>query len=512
MKKLRDIVVNLTLVPYQVFTLLCAAFILGISIAPYLSFDWSSSAPVFLIIVCLLLLSALINLLMRTKFYVVLSWGLLIFITGLICYSFNSATFCEMTPLEENILVKGIIVSNPVKDFQRQQVILETEYGNCKDMRILVNLPHFPDYRYGQAISLQGKLQKPGMIDDFDYQKYLRPKRVGYLLLNPQQISPMGDSGPVKYRIISILYSVKNRFERSVVQVLPEPEASLGVGIITGAKANIDEGLQNDLNAAGLTHIIALSGFNITIIISALALLLSGRFNRKYVFIAGALLTITFIVMTGASASVVRAGIFSLLILYSRTIGRKAHQTNLLLLTAAVMLAFNPFLLKDDLGFQLSFLAFAGLIYIANPLTHFFNRSRLKSLHDYIKLPLIETLSAQIAVFPLIAFAFGRISLISPLSNIMVLWLIPFAMLLVFLCGISGMIFIPLGKLVGLLSWPALAYIIEVARLSSRLPLASINTPKYNFAFVSSLYLVVIIVLLLALKSMRTLEERKADA
>jgi len=201
--------------------------------------------------------------------------------------------------------------------------------------------------------------------------------------------------------------------------------------------------------------------------------------------------------MTGASASVVRAGIFSLLLLYGKTLGRKAYQTNLLLLAAAIMLLFNSFLLADDLGFQLSFLAFAGIIYLSPLVGYIFAARRLSILPDWLKKALVETLSAQILVFPLIIFAFGRVSLISPLTNVAVLWILPLAMLLAFFVGISGLLSLYLGKIIGFAAWPVLAYIITVANLGAKIPLAALNTSKYQINIVLLLYLFITVTIVL---------------
>ena len=138
------------------------------------------------------------------------------------------------------------------------------------------------------------------------------------------------------------------------------------------------------------------------------------------------------------------------------------------------MVIANPYILRYDSGFQLSFLAFAGLIYISPQIKKIFEKRNLKKLPDGIKMPLVETLGAQLAVFPLIWYQFGRLSLIAPLSNILVLPLIPLSMLLIFITGVGAMLNFQLGLICSFILWPVLEYIIKIVELLAKVPWASI--------------------------------------
>lgn len=504
---MRDIglkIIALKLWPYQVFLVMALSFVAGVSIGGFWAPAWQVAWLVYIFATVALLLAGFINYILDNRIIVIISWSCLFLILGLADYSYHQAKFCILK--EGEISTSGTIVANPIHEYDKQQVIIELSQNNCVS-RALINLPRFPVYDYGDRIKLTGQLKKPGMIEDFDYSRYLHPKFISYLIINPKEILLEGKEYGTKIAILGTLYKVKNAVEASIFRSIREPEASLAAGILTGYRASLSDDFKNDLNSAGLTHLIALSGFNITIIIGAITFALIGWTSRRNVFIVGIILSLSFIVMTGASASVVRAGIFSILILYGATIGRKAYQTNILLLTATAMLAFNPFLLRDDMGFQLSFLAFAGLIYLARPVSFWLDRSVLARLPQGIKGPLIETLSAQIAVFPLIAFAFGRISLISPISNILVLSLVPVTMALIFIVAISGLVFYPLGLLTGLAAWPFLAYIVLVTKWAARLPFAAANIPKYDMALIAGCYTCIVLTYYLSIRKMKRLRK-----
>jgi len=293
----------------------------------------------------------------------------------------------------------------------------------------------------------------------------------------PKNITFLNCDTSISVRFIGGLYDFSAHFENGLNRVLTEPHASLAAGILLGVKRNIPDSLMTSLNITGLTHVIALSGYNITIIIIIFTKLFLTRLGRRRVFVTGSALILFFVLMTGASPSVTRAAILSLLILFGDLIGRRADKTNLMLLAAVLMVLINPFVLRFDVGFQLSFLAFAGLIYLSPLFKIMFEKKRLKKLPDGIKLPLIETLSAQLAVFPLIWWQFGRVSLIAPLANILVLPLIPLSMALIFFAGSLTLVNVPLGQITGFITWPVLEYIIEIVELLAKIPLASIGKP-----------------------------------
>ena len=170
------------------------------------------------------------------------------------------------------------------------------------------------------------------------------------------------------------------------------------------------------------------------------------------------LIIIIFTIMTGASASVVRASIMGLVLLFANGYGRLYDSRNSLLLAGAVMIYQNPLILRFDVGFQLSFLAVMGLLYIYPFLNNKFHK--IPELWKLKELTLM-TISAQIAVAPSLIYYFNQFSFLSLPANILILPLVPFAMLIGFMSGIGGMIFLPLGKIIGLAAWTITTYQIQ---------------------------------------------------
>jgi competence protein ComEC len=358
---------------------------------------------------------------------------------------------------------------------------------------LLVNLPHFPEVNYGDEIKLSGTIMKPGKFDSFDYGQYLKRYLIFGVVNSPSNITDSGLSLNPFEKVKRELFYVSDYFENSLNRILPEPNASLAAGLILGIKRNIPESFKNDLSTTGLTHIIALSGYNVTIIVAVFSSLLLGILSRKRIFILGTVLVILFVLMTGAASSVVRAAIFSLLVIFGRTIGRQADFTNLLILAAVVMILLNPYVLRLDVGFQLSFLAFSGLVYLSPIVKKFFERKSFAQVPEFIKSILTETLSAQIAVLPLILAVFGRISIISPLANVLVVFMVPFAMAFSFVAGLLGIFFYPVGQFLGLFAWVTLEYIIKMTTLLARFPFASISFSQKTWLVSIFLYILVLV-------------------
>jgi len=352
---------------------------------------------------------------------------------------------------------------------------------------ILVVAKKYPLYQYGDKIEIIGKLTTPKSSEDFDYQKYLAKDDIFSLVYWPEIKLLASDQG--NWLMEKLLF-VKNKFKNSISQILIEPPGAFLAGLLLGEKRELPADLMAALARTGTTHIIALSGYNITII----AVALMGLFNffmvhRRWSFGLSVAAIVLFVLMTGAAASVVRAAVMGVLVLLAQQVGRLYQIRNALVLAGALMVYLNPRVLVWDLGFQLSFAATLGLVYISPILQEWLApkdeekefvygqvnaKAFVKSLKS-AKLVLATTLAAQIAVLPLLVVNFGQLSLIAPLANILILPVIPITMLVGFLSALAGLIFLPLGKILGWLAWLFLTYEIKIIELLAKIPLAAVS-------------------------------------
>lgn len=472
--------------PYRIFTVLCLSFLLGIFIASLTNISFLNSSWIFAYTISALLLAALFNQLFKSKVLVLISFCLIFLSLGSGYYSYNDWKNYRNIIFEQDLEIVGKISQRPEPNYKNQKVVIKitecfsngTRLKDIEGAKIIVRLPTFPEYRFGEYLSLQGKISQPENFSGFDYKNYLKRWHIVGEVKNPVKINFKGSSANPIDKGYGFLYSIANTFEIALNKVLPEPHSSLASGILLGVKRNIPDDLMLDLQKTGLTHIIALSGFNVTILIAIFARSLVMYLGRRQTFLLGTTLVILFVIMTGASASVVRAAIFSLLILFGTTIGKRADQTNLLLLAALAMVVINPYILPYDVGFQLSFLAFAGLIYLTPIIGRYIEKKNFKFISKNVGSTLSETLGAQFAVTPLILYQFGLVSLISPIANLLVVWIIPWIMLATFATGLLSLIYYPLGKLVVAFLWPGLEYILRIVEFLANIPLAAINFGK----------------------------------
>ncbi len=349
--------------------------------------------------------------------------------------------------------IAGQVIGHP--DFLGNQANYVLKFNKTK---IQLTIGRYPEYHYGDVLRVTGQIKESN--------PYSFHQGILGQILNPEKLEKIGSSGNI---VVKNIYLIRDKFEQSLNKSLSEPFASFAAGLVLGSKRNIPDSLMSDFNRTGTTHIVAVSGYNLTILIIYISLLL-GLFSRQLKFWGALFIIITFAVMTGAPASVVRAGILAGLVLLGHHLGRRINMTILLLLVASIMLIFSPYAIKYDIGFQLSFLAFAGLVYLGPIIARMMF---IRSLPNILKSTLAETTAAQIMVLPILIFNFGRLSFVSPVVNILILWIIPATMGLVLLIGISGLIWISLGQIAGYFGWLFLKYIIVIVENFSKIPWAA---------------------------------------
>lgn len=277
-------------------------------------------------------------------------------------------------------------------------------------------------------------------------------------------------------------------FAALIRKAVGEPEASLGIGFLTGQHSTLPEGLNNNLKVLGLTHIIVASGYNLTILVRFARRWLMGI--SKYTATLGSVLLILgFIMVTGSSPSMTRAGLITGLSLAAWYYGRRIHPLVLLSFAAGLTVLVNPTYLWGDLGWYLSFAAFGGVI-ILSPLllNYFWGENEPNAVLRVV----IETLSAQILTAPIIAFSFGQYATLALVSNLLILPLIPLAMIATFFAGLGSIIFGSLAYITGYPAQLLLSYMTFIAGKLANLPIAQGNI-SFSLSHLVAAYIVIAI-------------------
>ncbi len=341
--------------------------------------------------------------------------------------------------------------------------------GQYKNWQISLTVPRTTSIPLGQTVTVAGEVA-PLSTTNPNYPLIAAKDRIFAELKRPQVLAVRPAHLTLSQRFL--LWS-RQRFDRTIEHFLNQPQAALFAGIVAGLKSDLPTEILADFKIAGLTHLIAVSGFNVTIMVSLFTRFTRslGRFVHLFVSLS---IIFAFVIFTGATASVVRAGIMASLLIFNRTLGRRASLIRILLLTAVIMSLNNPLVVGYDFGFQLSFGALLGLILFATSFEERLVRLHLPALLAEILAP---TLAAELMTVPLLAANFGLVATYSLLANLLVEPLItPLTAAGLPLIVIGS--FLPLPVAIG---WPfdlALRYILVVVSTISHLPGASLHLPS----------------------------------
>jgi len=299
-------------------------------------------------------------------------------------------------------------------------------------------------------------------------------------------------------RQASVVEDIRAKFFAGVNTALPEPNASLGLGFLVGLRTLLPDQLLDQLSATGLTHIVAVSGYNLTILVR----LMRRLFAKKSVYLSvatSAALIIGFLLVTGLSPSISRAAVVSGFALTAWYYGRRIKPILLILLSAVITAMINPFYAWYDIGWYLSFSAFFGVLVLAPLFTKRYLKTRPKLLGQVV----IETISAQIMALPIIAVIFGELSMISISDTALIVRVPPTEMILTIFAGLGGM-FGPL--IAGWISWPAnliLTFMTDLVSLMAAVPWA-LKEVNLNWLIVSLFYGLVLFVAIVIRSKLKT--------
>lgn len=383
--------------------------------------------------------------------------------------------------LGEKVNIEGLIIEEPnIKDQAAELVVLN------QSEKILVSTGLFPEFKYGDLIQVEGKLERPENFStntgkDFDYVNFLAREDIFYQISFAEvKVISAGQGSFIKTK----LFAFKNAFINKINLSIKEPESSLLAGLLLGAKNSLGQELQTDFRIAGVSHIIALSGYNITIVADSIMVVLA-FLPRVFSLSFGVLGIILFAIMTGGGATVMRASVMALLVLLAKATHRKYDISRALLLAGTFMLIQNPKILVFDISFQLSFLATLALILVSplveKKMTFITEKYKIREL-------VVSTVSTQIFVLPFIVYKMGMLSIFGFFANLLILPFIPAVMLLGTLTGsiafVSATLAVPVAFLCSLL----LTYMLKIIYLFSHLPFSSLAFSSFPLILVIIIY------------------------
>ncbi len=386
----------------------------------------------------------------------------------------HKLTSLQQTEREE-ITLQAVILKKELRSGNRQRITFRAE-----NILYQATLYRYPEFTKGDWVEVGCIRSTPRPFSGFAYDRYLFTQNI-YYLCEIKQIEKI-----LHQEKASFLEKGRIFFAQKIRSIWPRPTSSLVAGLLLGTRESFSQKVLEDFSRAGVTHIIALSGFNIAILIIAFEKLLVMIYvPRKARLLTVLASIIVFTIFVGAGPSITRAAIMGSLAYIAVYLGRVSDVLRVMLLTATVMCFVNPFILVYDIGFQLSFLSTIGLVYLTPIFSKLFSfLPKVFSLQESF----VTTMAATIATLPLVVFQFGNISFVSPFANVLILPVIPWLMLISFLAVILETLSLPL-LFFDHLSTLGVKYVLGVSSFFSQPTWASQSFILSKFVFVVFLLL-----------------------
>jgi competence protein ComEC len=487
---------------------LSGAFVVGIFLGSRLAL------PFALIFIGLVPLPLLFFLPHRRKLIVIAAVCLIAFFGGALCYQ-TSLPPDDGSHIkfynDREVEIEGMVSADPEVRDSATRIRLsvsainpENEGWREVEGDILLFVPRYPEYEYGDVLAVTGKLETPTQLGDFDYKGYLEHQGIYatmrfYSSEGIERLDTGQGAKPLEW-----IYSLRHELSDSIAKVMPEPQASLTQGILLGIRYNIPADIKYDFAQTGTTHLLAISGLHLSImagIMLSIGIWLFGKRRHIYIWLALGVIWL-YAILTGFNPPIVRGAIMASLFLSAELLGRQRTAITSLAFAAAVMVGIDPPILFDA-AFQLSFLAMAGLIFIAPPLRGLGQRmvkatlgekGLAASLGNIVSDGFSVTLAATIAVWPLIGYYFGVVSLVGPIATFLALLALPAIIVIGAVAGIVGLFLVPLAQGIGWIAWLFNSYTLFVVGGLAALPISSVEVISVSPAFIAVYYCVLIAV------------------
>lgn len=461
------------------------SFIVGIALESILNFGYS-----FAVLCALLSILVLLTPRVRSQSKTVVFVSLIILGGALGIFRVNVSGVETSSHALDSIVGKiveidGVVVDEPDVREEYTNVVIETQNVHKKKSRILARVPVYPEIKYGDNVSVVGKVMIPKNFPSednmraFDYRSYLAKEDIFYQMYFPEATVTSHGNGNI---IREKLFTFKTWLIKNISQNIPEPEASLASGITLGAKQSLGEDLIQKFRETGVAHIVVLSGYNIAVVAGIISrLIMFMPFSIR--LIMSALGITLFAVMVGGGATVVRATAMALVVILARMLGREGEALRVLVLVGGLMVFTNPMILLHDVSFQLSFSATLAIVVFVPVIEKYFSFISSRVFREIV----VTTFATQIFVLPLILYHMGSVSLVGFISNIFILPVVPLAMLVVALVAIFA--WAPfIGGLLAFVAYALLAYIVILVEFFARVPFASLHNIPFSLLMLVLLY------------------------
>jgi competence protein ComEC len=383
----------------------------------------------------------------------------------------------------KKVNVQGKVVEAPDVRLYNQRLTINP---NNQESNILAVAPLDIGVSYGDIVKVTGTLETPENFitssgKEFNYERYLANQDIYFIIQNAEIEVISHDHGSF---IQALLYKLRDSFMKNIGRVISPPESDLADGLILGARGGFDTDMRNEFISTGTIHIIALSGYNVTIVAEGVMKILGLVFAQTVSIVLGICVIVLFVLLAGASSTAIRAGIMAVIALFARMTGRKYDAGRALVIAALLMIAYDPRVLTD-ISFQLSFIATFGVLFITPKTIKWIRFLPTKfGLRELVA----TTIAATIAVLPVLLYSTGIFSIVSLPANILILPLIPITMFMSFIVGMIGFVSVVISTPFAYIAHLLLFYILSVIHFFASLPFASVTIQYFPLLITIILY------------------------
>ena len=386
----------------------------------------------------------------------------------------------------KSVYLEGIVIDAPDVRVFNKRIIVKPDNQHSS---VLVVIPKEVEVFYGDKVKVIGILETPENFTtqsgkEFNYERYLANKDIFFIIKNADiEIISHNNSSYIKLK----LFQLRDSFMKNISMMIPSPRSDLANGLILGARGGFDSDSKNEFISTGTIHIIALSGYNITIVAESIMKSFGLIFSQILSITFGIIIIILFIIMTGASATAIRAGIMAFIMLFGRMTGRNYDAGRALIIAGLLMIAWDVRTITD-ISFQLSFLATVGVLFVTSKTIAWVKFLPMRfGLRELVA----TTIAATISVLPILLYSTGIFSLVSLPVNILILPFIPITMFFSFLVGVVSFISPTLALPFSFIADSLLSYILGLIHFFATLPFSSINIKSFPLIITILFYLLI---------------------
>jgi len=399
----------------------------------------------------------------------------LVLARGVVGIALEPATGAALAPTGGQHTAVVLSIGTPGGGLQRAVVELRPPDAA---QHVYTWLPRYPPAYAGDVVRLTGSIEPAPATGDFA--DYLARSGIAFTL-RARSLEHVGvDGSPM-----AALEGFRRQTAALIATALPEPQAGLATAMAIGLRDLVSRDVAADFRASGLSHVVAISGWHITLIGAVVSGLLGGLTRRRRSVVVLCVVA-AYAILAGASPSVLRAAIMACVVLLARESGRRGQAGAALSLTTLGMLIAEPATIADA-GFQLSVTATVGLLAWASRLRDWLAARAPRATPGWLLEAMGVSLAAQAATLPLTLLDFERVSLVAPLANLLIAPLVAPAMLLTVIAllvgvliglGLPALLFAPLTLACSL----GIGAMVEIAHFCAGLPFATIDVPPpYNY-------------------------------